>query len=129
MFHQGRKPNTESIMNTHNNSLAEHLEKLARDMEYPPLNGGPTQEEIIGALKAAADVIGEYEHDEELIEDLEDLSREALENIDKLRDTIKEVTDDLEECIEYERYIVEIECLGEDQMHRLIAIQEKLRRA
>ena len=115
-------------MNTDNNSLAESLERMARDMEYPPLNGGPTQEEIIGALKAAADAIGEYEYDESLIEDLEDLSSEALESIDKLRDTIKEAADDLEECLEYERHTVELECFGEDQLNRLVAIQNKLKK-
>ena len=51
-------------MNTDTNGFAERLEKMARDMEYPPLNGGPTQEEIIGALKAAAEVIDDYEAEE-----------------------------------------------------------------
>lgn len=83
-------------MNTDNNSLAEHLERMARDMEYPPLNGGPTQEEIIGALKAAADIVGEYEHDENLIEDLEDLSDEVLESNDKLRSALREASDKLD---------------------------------
>ena len=129
MSHQGRKPNTESIMNTDNNSLAEHLERMARDMEYPPLNGGPTQEEIIGALKGAADIVGEYEHDESLIEDLEDLSGEALESIDQLRNTIKKAADDIEECIEVERETIELEHWDDFQLNRLIAIQNTLRRA
>jgi hypothetical protein len=50
-------------MNTDNNSFAESLEKMARDMECPPLNGGPTQEEIIKALNTAAKIIGEHEAD------------------------------------------------------------------
>lgn len=92
MSHQGRKPNTESIMNTSNNSLAEHLEKLARDMEYPPFNGGPTQEEIIGALKAAADVIGEYEYKtdeyEERADRVEELESAIEDAVDKADDIL-----------------------------------------
>ena len=41
--------------------------------------------------------------------------------------TIKEVLDTLKECIEYEEYMVEYECMGEDQLNRLKAIQEILK--
>lgn len=41
---------------------------------------------------------------------------------------IKEVLDTLKECIEYEEYAVEYECMGEDQLNRLKAIQEKLKK-
>lgn len=76
-------------MNTDNNSFAESLEKMARDMQYPPLNGGPTQEEIIRALNTAAEIIGEYEACEDdsdekadRIEDLEDVVRDAKYDLD-----------------------------------------------
>ena len=114
-------------MNTSNNSLAEHLEKMARDMEYPPLNGGPTQEEIINALKASAEIIGEYEHDEDLMEDLEDFAAAAQEETEKIKSIIAEAIDDFQECLEYEKYMAEYECMGEDQLNRLTSIQEKLK--
>lgn len=128
MSHRGRKSNTESIMNTSNDSLAEHLEKLARDMEYPPLNGGPTQEEIISALKASAEIIGEYEHDEDLMEDLEDFAAAAQEETEKIKSIIAEAIDDFQECLEYEKYMAEYECMGENQLNRLTAIQDKLKK-
>ena len=115
-------------MKTNNETFAEHLEKLARDMEYPPLNGGPAQEEIIGALKASSEIIGEYEHDEDLIEELEDFATATQERTEKLENIIKEAIDDLQECIEHERYTIELECWGEDQLNRLTAIQDKLKK-
>lgn len=78
-------------MNTNNETFAEHLEKLARDMEYPPLNGGPTQEEIIGALKAAADVIDDHETEEstdsgnaDRVEELESAIEDATDKLDDI---------------------------------------------
>ncbi len=50
-------------MKTNNETFAESLKKMARDMESPPLNGGATQEEIIKALNTAAKIIGEHEAD------------------------------------------------------------------
>jgi hypothetical protein len=41
---------------------------------------------------------------------------------------IKEVLDTLRECIEYEEYMAEYECMGEDQLNRLTAIQDKLKK-
>ena len=114
-------------MKTNNETFAEHLEKMARDMEYPPLNGGPTQEEIINALKASAEIIGEYEHDEDLMADLEDFAAEAQDETEKIKSIIAEAIDDFQECLEYEKYMAEYECMGEDQLNRLKAIQEKLK--
>ena len=78
-------------MNTDNNSFAESLEKMARDMQYPPLNGGPTQEEIIRALNTAAEIIGEYEHDEneneenaDRVEELEKAIEDAIDKFDDI---------------------------------------------
>ena len=109
-------------MNTVSNSFAESLEKLARDIQYPPMNGGPTQDEIISSLRAAADIIDEYEEADDALE-------EANERAEELEELIKEALDDLQECIEHERYTIEVECWDEDQLIRLTAIQDKLRRA
>ena len=76
-------------MNTVSNSFAESLEKLARDIQYPPMNGGPTQDEIINSLRAAADIIDEYEEADDALEEateraeeLEEIIRENADNID-----------------------------------------------
>ena len=79
------------LMNTDNNSFAESLEKTARDMQYPPLNGGPTQEEIIKALSTAAEIIGEHECNEyeneenaDRVEELESAIEDATDKIDDI---------------------------------------------
>lgn len=76
-------------MNTDNNSFAESLEKMARDMQYPPLNGGPAQEEIIKALSTAAEIIGEHEYDEHENE-------ENADRVEELESAIEDATDKLD---------------------------------
>lgn len=88
MFHN---PENNS-MNTDTNSFAERLEKMARDIQYQPYNGGPTQEEIIEALQAAADLIGEYEHDESQ-------SSEDADRIEELESAIEDATDKLDDIL------------------------------
>lgn len=72
-------------------STADYLEKMARDLEYPPLNGGPTKDQIIEALRGAAYVIGELETDgdrqdeqQDKIEELEGAIEDACESLDDL---------------------------------------------
>ena len=79
-------------MNTDTNSFAERLEKMARDIQYQPYNGGPTQEEIIEALQTAADLIGEYEHDESQ-------SSEDADRIEELESAIEDATDKLDDIL------------------------------
>ena len=79
-------------MNTNNETFAEHLEKLARDMEYPPLNGRPTQEEIIGALKEAADVIDDHETEEST-------NSENADRVEELESAIEDATDKLDDIL------------------------------
>ena len=79
-------------MNTNNETFAEHLEKLARDMEYPPLNGGPTKEEIINALKAAADVIDDHETEEST-------NSENADRVEELESAIEDATDKLDDIL------------------------------
>ena len=76
-------------MNTNHDSFAESLEKMARDIQYPPLNGGPTPDEIQDILRAAAEIICHYEVQEdewgdatERAEELEETIRKNAENID-----------------------------------------------
>ena len=91
MFHNRKN----KLMNTDNNSFAESLEKMARDMQYPPLNGGPTQEEIIKALSTAAEIIGEHEYNEheneenaDRVEELESAIEDATDKIDDILITL-----------------------------------------
>ena len=79
-------------MNTDTNGFAERLEKMARDMEYPPLNGGPTQEEIIGALKAAAEVIDDHETEEST-------NSENADRVEELESAIEDATDKLNDIL------------------------------
>ena len=114
-------------MNTDNNSLSESLEKLARDMEYPPLNGGPTPEEIIGALKAAADAIGEYEYEA-------DEQEENAERVEELEGAIEDAADKVNEILTDLRLAVESGEIPtcktvEDMETQLIEIRSDLRGA
>ena len=78
-------------MNTVSNSFAESLEKLARDIQYPPMNGGPTQDEIINSLRAAADIIDEYEEADDALEEATERAEELEEIIRKNADNIDAV--------------------------------------
>ena len=114
-------------MNKDTNSFAEHLEKLARDMEYPPLNGGPTKEEIINALKAAADVIGDYEIEERT-------DSENADRVEELESAIEDAADKAGEILTDLRLAVESGELPtckttEDIETQLMEIRSDLRRA
>lgn len=87
MFHNRKN----KLMNTDNNSFAESLEKMARDMQYPPLNGGPTQEEIIRALNTAAEIIGEHEYNEHENEENADRVEEQESAIEDATDKIDDI--------------------------------------
>lgn len=121
------EPQNNKSMNTNNETFAEHLEKLARDMEYPPLNGGPTQEEIIGALKAAADVIDDHETEEST-------NSEHADRVEELESAIEDVTDKLDDILSDLRLAMksgEIPTCKtiEDIETQLIEIRSDLRRA
>lgn len=65
------------------------IDKAVRDTEYPPLNGGPTVEELAGLLKGAAatieelgDRVDETEDDTERCEELQSAINDAVEALD-----------------------------------------------
>lgn len=66
------------------------IEKAIRQTEYPPLNGGPTIEDLVGLLKGAAATIEELE---EKVAELED----NAERCDELQDAITDALDTLED--------------------------------
>ena len=113
------EPQNNKSMNTNNETFAEHLEKLARDMEYPPLNGGPTKEEIINALKAAADVIGDYETEEST-------NSEHADRVEELESAIEDATDKLDDILVSLRLAMKS---VENMEAELMQIRSDLRRA
>lgn len=100
---------------------------MARDMEYPPLNGGPTQEEIINALKAAADVIDDHETEEST-------DSENADRVEELESAIEDAADKAGEILIDLRLAVESGELPtcktvEDMETQLMKIRSDLRRA
>ena len=64
------------------------VDKMVRDIKYPPLNGGPTQDEITGMLEHLADIVFDLSTDmgsmvdhEDRAEELEDGINEAVEQL------------------------------------------------
>ena len=100
---------------------------MARDMEYPPLNGGPAQEEIIRALKAAADVIGDYEIEERTNSENADRVEELESAIEDAADNVNEILIDLRLAVRSGE-IATCKTL-EDMETKLMKIRSDLRRA
>ena len=70
----------------------EDIEQAIRETEYPPLNGGPTIQDLAGLLKGAAATIKElgdqiYEMDE------------TAERCDELQDAVEDAVNELEDVI------------------------------
>lgn len=60
-----------------NDNIVESLEKMANDIQYPPLNGGPTKDDILAMLRGASAVIAELERAvEEAADKLDDIDTE-----------------------------------------------------
>lgn len=65
------------------------IDKAIRDTEYPPINGGPTLEDLVGLLKGAAaaieelaDQVDEQEENAERCDDLQSAINDAVEKLD-----------------------------------------------
>lgn len=74
------------------NTTSESLAQMARELQYPPLNGGPTQDDIIRALRVASEIIEEYEIKE-------DDSDEKDDRIEELESTVEDAADKLDDVI------------------------------
>jgi DNA repair exonuclease SbcCD ATPase subunit len=68
------------------------IDQAIRETEYPPLNGGPTIEDLVGLLKGAAATI------EELGDQVDEMD-EAAERCDELQDAINDAVNELEDVI------------------------------
>ena len=91
-------------INSKNDNIVESLEKMANDIQYPPLNGGPTQDEILAMLRAAANVIDELEHAiaeqaeaADRVEELEGAVGDAANKLDDIDLTLARASGDLGE--------------------------------
>lgn len=84
----------------------EDIEQAIRETQYPPLNGGPTTEDLVGLLKGAAGTIEE-------LEELVDEKDATDERCDDLQEAINEAVDKLDNEIldikgiiaEYDQYM------------------------
>lgn len=84
----------------------EDIEQAIRETEYPPLNGGPTIQDLAGLLKGAAATIEE-------LGDQVDERDETAERCDDLQDAINDAVDKLDNEIldikgiiaEYDQYM------------------------
>ena len=105
------KNNTETMEQTINilterERQLDDIDKAVRETEYPPLNGGPTIEDLVGLLKGAAATI------EELGDQVDEME-ESADRCDELQDAINNAVDKLDDEIldirgiieEYNRYM------------------------
>lgn len=84
----------------------EDIEQAIRETEYPPLNGGPTIQDLSGLLKGAASTI------EELGDQIDEMD-ETADRCDDLQEAINDAVDKLDDEIldikgiiaEYDRYM------------------------
>ena len=66
------------------------IDRAIRETEYPPLNGGPTIEDLVGLLKGAAATI------EELGDQVDEMD-ETAERCDELQDAIDDAVNKLDD--------------------------------
>lgn len=84
----------------------EDIEQAIRETEYPPLNGGPTIQDLAGLLKGAAATIEELgdqiDEKDEIAERCDDLQDAINEAVDKLDDEILDIKGII---AEYDQYM------------------------
>lgn len=73
-----------------NDNIVKSLEKMANDIQYPPLNGGPTKDDILAMLRGASAVIAEQES---YIDDQD----EATDRVKELESAVEEAANKLDD--------------------------------
>jgi DNA repair exonuclease SbcCD ATPase subunit len=68
------------------------IDQAIRETKYPPLNGGPTIEDLVGLLEGAAATIEELG---DQVDEMEELS----DRCDELQDAINDAVNELEDVI------------------------------
>lgn len=100
------------------------IDQAIRETEYPPLNGGPTIQDLSGLLKGAAATI------EELGDQVDEMEERA-DRCDELQDAVEDAVNELEDVI------IELEDIKltenwkkdmEDAITKLRCIRSDLRR-
>lgn len=76
------------------------IDKMIRDIKYPPLNGGPTRDDITGMLDCCADIICGLMTEAENSEDNADRAEELESAINDAAERIDEAIEDLDILIE-----------------------------
>ena len=71
------------------------IDKAVRDVKYPPLNGGPTLEDLSGLLEGAAATIEELGDEVDELEETSDRCEELQEAINDAADKVDDVITDL----------------------------------
>ena len=106
----------------------DNIEQAIRETEYPPLNGGPTIQDLAGLLKGAAATI------EELGDQIDEMD-EIAERCDDLQDAVEDAVNELEDVIDELEDITLIATPEdwkkdmEDAITKLRCIRSDLRRA
>ena len=103
------------------------IDKAVRDVKYPPLNGGPTLEDLAGLLEGAAATI------EELVDEVDGLE-ETSDRCEELQETINDAADKVADVITDLNFAVASGKLGmckelEEILGRLMEVRSDLRRA
>ena len=127
MFH--KKKNMEQTINilTERERQLDDIDKAVRDVKYPPLNGGPTLEDLAGLLEGAAATIEELSYE---VDEME----ESADRCDDLQDAINYAVDKVDDVITDLNIAVASGKLGmckelEEILGRLMEVRSDLRRA
>lgn len=123
-----KKKNMEQTINilTERERQLDDIDKAVRDVKYPPLNGGPTLEDLAGLLEGAAATI------EELGDEVDELE-ETSDRCEELQDAINDAVDKVDDVITDLDLAVASGKLGmckelEEILGRLMEVRSNLRR-
>lgn len=103
------------------------IDKAVRDVKYPPLNGGPTLEDLAGLLEGAAATIEELGDEVDGLEETSDRCEELQETIDGAADKVDDVITDLNIAVASGKLGMCEEL--EEILGRLMEVRSDLRRA
>lgn len=92
-----KKKNMEQTINilTERERQLDDIDKAVRDVKYPPLNGGPTLEDLAGLLEGAAATIEELGDEVDELEETSDRCEELQDAINDADYALKGIIVDL----------------------------------
>lgn len=124
-----KKKNMEQTINilTERERQLDDIDKAVRDVKYPPLNGGPTLEDLPGLLEGAAATIEELGDEVDGREETSDRCEELQETIDGAADKVDDVITDLNIAVASGKLGMCKEL--EEILGRLMEVRSDLRRA